>query len=255
MRRRASAWPPSSPRGEPGGRCVAVTDILAFLVRHGEVVLFLYVFADQLGVPLPAVPILFAARQRTRRAGGQGLRGGACRRHRCIRGLQVDPAPALAAQSEDRASVGGGASKPGSTASLDVKAVPYAIPGAVRVAAEDLEQRHPDLARDREIVLYCSRPNEATSARVALLLRRKGITRIRPLAAGLEGWRQRGFPLEPGGIGSIGPLQASQIGSASAFARARSSAPRRSSTRSRATASMSRYSCASSQPMVFGCLS
>jgi len=26
-----------------------VTDILAFLVRHGEVVLFLYVFADQLG--------------------------------------------------------------------------------------------------------------------------------------------------------------------------------------------------------------
>jgi hypothetical protein len=38
-----------------------VTDILAFLVRHGEVVLFLYVFADQLGVPLPAVPILLAA--------------------------------------------------------------------------------------------------------------------------------------------------------------------------------------------------
>jgi len=30
---------------------------------------------------------------------------------------------------------------------------------------------------------------------VALLLRRKGITRIRPLAGGLEGWRQRGFPL------------------------------------------------------------
>ncbi len=38
-----------------------MTDILAFLVRHGEVVLFLYVFADQLGVPLPAVPILLAA--------------------------------------------------------------------------------------------------------------------------------------------------------------------------------------------------
>jgi len=37
-----------------------------------------------------------------------------------------------------------------------VKAVPYAIPGAVRIAAEDLEQRHPDLPRDREIVLYCS---------------------------------------------------------------------------------------------------
>jgi len=30
---------------------------------------------------------------------------------------------------------------------------------------------------------------------VALLLRRKGITRIRPLAGGLDGWRRRGFPL------------------------------------------------------------
>jgi hypothetical protein len=112
---------------------------------------------------------------------------------------------------------------------------------------------------------------------VALLLRRNGITRIRPLAAGLEGWRQRGFPLEPegqrwaacwatgsscpprqnqptGGIGSIGPLQTSQIGS-SAVASARAIVARRSSTRSRATASITRYSFASSQPMFFGCRS
>jgi len=30
---------------------------------------------------------------------------------------------------------------------------------------------------------------------VALLLRRRGITRIRPLAGGLDGWRRRGYPL------------------------------------------------------------
>jgi 3-mercaptopyruvate sulfurtransferase SseA len=30
---------------------------------------------------------------------------------------------------------------------------------------------------------------------VALLLRRRGITRIRPLAGGLDGWRERGYPL------------------------------------------------------------
>jgi 3-mercaptopyruvate sulfurtransferase SseA len=30
---------------------------------------------------------------------------------------------------------------------------------------------------------------------VALLLRRRGIMRIRPLAGGLEGWRQHGYPL------------------------------------------------------------
>jgi rhodanese-related sulfurtransferase len=30
---------------------------------------------------------------------------------------------------------------------------------------------------------------------VALLLRKKGIKRIRPLQGGLEAWRQRGYPL------------------------------------------------------------
>jgi 3-mercaptopyruvate sulfurtransferase SseA len=32
---------------------------------------------------------------------------------------------------------------------------------------------------------------------VALLLKRRGIIRIRPLGGGLEGWQQRGLPLEP----------------------------------------------------------
>jgi rhodanese-related sulfurtransferase len=30
---------------------------------------------------------------------------------------------------------------------------------------------------------------------VALLLRKKGITRIRPLEGGLDAWRERGYPL------------------------------------------------------------
>ena len=37
-----------------------ITDIVEFVVRHGEVILFLYVFADQLGIPVPAVPGLLA---------------------------------------------------------------------------------------------------------------------------------------------------------------------------------------------------
>ena len=32
---------------------------------------------------------------------------------------------------------------------------------------------------------------------MALLLRKNGITRVRPLAGGLEAWRQRNFPLQP----------------------------------------------------------
>jgi len=32
---------------------------------------------------------------------------------------------------------------------------------------------------------------------VALLLRRRGIERVRPLAGGLDAWREHGYPLEP----------------------------------------------------------
>jgi membrane protein DedA with SNARE-associated domain len=37
-----------------------VGDLADFFIRHGEAVLFVYVFADQVGVPLPAVPALLA---------------------------------------------------------------------------------------------------------------------------------------------------------------------------------------------------
>jgi membrane protein DedA with SNARE-associated domain len=39
---------------------------------------------------------------------------------------------------------------------LDVDAVPYGIPGAMWIVAEDIDQRQRELPRDREIVLYCS---------------------------------------------------------------------------------------------------
>ena len=37
-----------------------MTSIFDFAVRHGEVIIFLYVFADQIGIPVPAVPGLLA---------------------------------------------------------------------------------------------------------------------------------------------------------------------------------------------------
>ena len=39
---------------------------------------------------------------------------------------------------------------------LDVEALPYIIPGALRMAPEELEKRHQEIPRDRDIVLYCS---------------------------------------------------------------------------------------------------
>ena len=79
---------------------------------------------------------------------------------------------------------------------LDVQADPYTIPGALRMAAEELEQRRHEIPRDRDVILYCACPNEVTAARMALLLRQNGITRVRPLAGGVDAWRERNFPLE-----------------------------------------------------------
>jgi membrane protein DedA with SNARE-associated domain/rhodanese-related sulfurtransferase len=79
---------------------------------------------------------------------------------------------------------------------LEFESEPETIPGAVRMDAADLEEASEVIPRNREIVLFCSCPNEATAAQMALLLRKRGITRIRPLAGGLAGWRGRGFPLQ-----------------------------------------------------------
>lgn len=94
--------------------------------------------------------------------------------------------------------------------SLDFDANPKTIPGALHIDAADLEEAHEVIPRDREIVLFCACPNEVTAARLALQLRSKGITRIRPLAEGYEGWRSRGFPmsLAKDDTGDIEPAKA-----------------------------------------------
>jgi membrane protein DedA with SNARE-associated domain len=39
---------------------------------------------------------------------------------------------------------------------LDIETQPYMLPGALRLGVEELEQRHQEIPRDRDIVLYCS---------------------------------------------------------------------------------------------------
>jgi len=40
--------------------------------------------------------------------------------------------------------------------SMEVEADPVKLPGALRIAAENLEERHEEIPREKEIVLYCS---------------------------------------------------------------------------------------------------
>jgi len=80
--------------------------------------------------------------------------------------------------------------------SLAAQGDPFRIPGARHMQLEEVYKWAPEIPRDREVVLYCSCPNDASAVRAALSLYKRGITRVRPLAGGIDAWRERSYPLE-----------------------------------------------------------
>jgi membrane protein DedA with SNARE-associated domain/rhodanese-related sulfurtransferase len=80
---------------------------------------------------------------------------------------------------------------------LDYLPDPRRLPGAVLFKPDTLVADADRVPRDRDIVLYCTCPSDATSARTALRLRSLGIYRVRPLHGGYEAWKKLGYPLEP----------------------------------------------------------
>jgi membrane protein DedA with SNARE-associated domain/rhodanese-related sulfurtransferase len=74
---------------------------------------------------------------------------------------------------------------------------PRFIPGALHVTLEDVGSRLVGLPRDREIIVYCTCPSEASAARVAKLLMSHGFERVRPLHGGLDAWISAGYSVDP----------------------------------------------------------
>jgi len=72
---------------------------------------------------------------------------------------------------------------------------PRAIPGALHVPPEEVATSLASINRDTEVIVYCTCPNEATAARVAQLLIRHGVIRVRPLLGGLDAWVAAGYPV------------------------------------------------------------
>ena len=70
---------------------------------------------------------------------------------------------------------------------------PRWIPGALHVPLEEIARHMNDLPRDRDIVLYCACPSEASAARVARVLMNHGFKKVRPLHGGLDAWRAAGY--------------------------------------------------------------
>ena len=78
---------------------------------------------------------------------------------------------------------------------LDYLPDPRVLPGALRIGPSELEAHQEILPRDRDVVLYCTCPSEETSAKVAKQLHRLGVSRVRPLRGGFDGWKNAGYPL------------------------------------------------------------
>jgi membrane protein DedA with SNARE-associated domain/rhodanese-related sulfurtransferase len=79
---------------------------------------------------------------------------------------------------------------------LELLPEPFTLPGALHLSPEALSARVNEIPRDRDIVLYCTCPSEATAAKTAMALHKLGIDRVRPLRGGFDEWKRLGFPLD-----------------------------------------------------------
>jgi membrane protein DedA with SNARE-associated domain/rhodanese-related sulfurtransferase len=79
---------------------------------------------------------------------------------------------------------------------LELVPDPFTLPGARHFTPEALAARSHEIPRDRDVVLYCTCPSEATAAKTAMSLHKLGIERVRPLRGGFDEWKRLGYPLD-----------------------------------------------------------
>lgn len=72
---------------------------------------------------------------------------------------------------------------------------PRLIPGARVMELTDVGTDSEPLPLDREIVFYCTCPNEASAAEAAQRLMKLGYARVRPLLGGMDAWVEAGFEI------------------------------------------------------------
>jgi membrane protein DedA with SNARE-associated domain/rhodanese-related sulfurtransferase len=89
---------------------------------------------------------------------------------------------------------------------LELVPDPFTLPGAHHVSPDALAARSAEIPHDRDVVLYCTCPSEATAAKTAMTLQRLGIDRVRPLRGGYDEWKRLGYPMQ-----AVEPASLAQI--------------------------------------------
>jgi rhodanese-related sulfurtransferase len=80
---------------------------------------------------------------------------------------------------------------------LDLLGDSVIIPGALRLAPQEVRENPSLLPKEKNLVVYCTCPSDETSRSVLHRALAMGFLRIKILKGGLQSWRAKGFPVEP----------------------------------------------------------
>ncbi len=71
---------------------------------------------------------------------------------------------------------------------------PFTLPGARHFSPDSLAARQSEIPGDRDVVLYCTCPSEATAAKTAMQLHKLGSSERR--CAAVDEWKRLGYPMD-----------------------------------------------------------
>lgn len=80
---------------------------------------------------------------------------------------------------------------------LDLLRDSVIIPGAQWLAPEEVRANPSLLPKESDIIVYCTCPSDETSRIILDRALAMGFLRVKFLKGGLDGWKTKGFPVEP----------------------------------------------------------
>jgi len=80
---------------------------------------------------------------------------------------------------------------------LDLLVASEIIPGAKRITPREVLANPNLIPQDKDTIVYCTCPSEKTSRSVLRKALARNLSRIKFLQGGLDGWKAKGYPVEP----------------------------------------------------------
>jgi rhodanese-related sulfurtransferase len=80
---------------------------------------------------------------------------------------------------------------------LDLLADSDIIPGARRLAPKEIQANPSLIPKEKDTIVYCTCPSDKTSRTILRKALALEFSRIKFLKGGLDGWKAKGYPVEP----------------------------------------------------------